>query len=374
MRRIKHLHQRPGWPELRWDHEALSAPLAATRHRQGRLIGRLEGLGFSLRAEATLETLTQDVIKSSEIEGSLLDREQVRSSIARRLGIDIGALTPADRDVEGVVEMMLDATQKYGRPLTARRLFAWQAALFPTGRSGMTPIKVGAWRDDSRGPMRVVSGPVGRERVHFEAPAARRLAAEMRAFLAWFNRNADLDPVLKAGLAHLRFVTLHPFDDGNGRIARAIADMALARADESAQRFYSMSAQIRLERQAYYDILEKTQKGTLDVTPWLAWFIACLHRAVDGADRTLASVLGKMRFWERHRDTALNDRQRAILNRLLNGFEGKLTSSKWAKLAKCSQDTAHRDIQDLIERGILVKEAAGGRSTSYALALVTRRS
>lgn len=367
MRRIKYVHEQPGWPEFRWDAGVLAAPLAAARHRQGRLIGRLEGLGVALRAEATLETLTQDVIKSSEIEGALLDRDQVHSSIARRLGMDIGALTAADREVEGVVEMMLDATQKYDRPLTARRLFAWHAALFPTGRSGMTPITVGAWRDDGRGPLQVVSGPVGRERVHFVAPAAKRLAVEMRGFLAWFNRNAELDPVLKAGLAHLWFVTVHPFDDGNGRIARAIADMALARADGTAQRFFSMSAQIRLERKAYYDALERTQRGTLDVTPWLEWFVACLHRTVDGADHTLASVLRKARFRERHAEAALNDRQRTILNRLLNGFEGKLTSSKWAKLARCSQDTAHRDIQDLVGRGILIKEAAGGRSTSYAL-------
>jgi Fic family protein len=368
MRGIKQIHQQPGWPELRWDADRLAVPLAATRHQQGRLIGRLEGLGFSLRSEATLEALTQDAVKSSEIEGALLDRDQVRSSIARRLGIDIGALTPADRHVEGVVEMTLDATQQYARPLTAKRLFAWHAALFPTGRSGMTPITVGAWRNDRRGPMRVVSGPVGREKVHFEAPAATRLTAEMKAFLAWFNRDAELDPVIKAGLAHLRFVTIHPFDDGNGRIARAIADMALARADGTAQRCYSMSAQIRLERKAYYDILERTQRGTLDVTPWLAWFVGCLHRAVDGAGSMLASVLGKARFWERHRDAAFNARQRDMLNRLLNGFAGKLASSKWAKIAKCSQDTAHRDIQDLIQRGILVKEAAGGRSTNYALA------
>lgn len=368
VRRLKYIHERAGWPEFRWDADVLSAPLATVRHRQGRLIGRMEGLGFALRAEATLETLTEDVIKSSEIEGAVLNRDQVRSSIARRLGMDIGGLTPADRDAEGVVEMMMDATQKYRDPLTAMRLFAWHAALFPTGRSGMTAITVGVWRNDRHGPMQVVSGPIGRERVHFQAPPAKRLSSEMRSFLAWFNGNVDLDPVLKAGLAHLWFVTVHPFDDGNGRIARAIADMALARADQSAQRFYSMSAQIRVERKAYYDILEQTQKGGLDVTRWLEWFVACLHRAVDGAESILTSVLRKARFWERHGEKAFNDRQRAILNRLFSGFEGKLTSSKWAKLAKCSQDTALRDIENLIARGILVKEAAGGRSTSYALA------
>lgn len=263
MRRLNYIHEQDGWPEFRWDSSTLAAPLAAARHRQGRLTGRFEGLGFALRAEATLETLTEDVIKSSEIEGAVLDRDQVRCSIARRLGMDIGALVQADRDVEGVVEMMLDATQKHGQPLTARRLFAWHAALFPTGRGGMHAITVGAWRKDRNGPMQVVSGPTGRERVHFEAPAAKQLAGEMRAFLAWFNGSLDVEPVLQAGIAHFWFVTVHPFDDGNGRIARAIADMALARADQSKQRFYSMSAQIHAERKTYYDILERTQKGPL---------------------------------------------------------------------------------------------------------------
>lgn len=367
MRKIDYVHELAAWPAFQWSHEALAAPLAAVRHKQGRLIGRMEGLGLILRAEATLETLTEDVLKSSEIEGVILDKDQVRSSIARRLGMDIGALTPADRDVEGVVEMMLDATQKFAESLTKKRLFAWHAALFPTGRSGMTNITVGAWRDDNVGPMQVISGSVGHERVHYQAPAAKRITGEMRAFLAWFNGKADLDPVLKAGLAHLWFVTIHPFDDGNGRIARAIADLALARSELSAQRFYSMSVQIRLERKAYYDILEQTQKGDLDVTQWLQWFLACLDRAIGGAETILASVFRKARFWEAHASIPFNDRQRTILNRLLNGFSGKLTSTKWAKLAKCSQDTALRDIDDLITRGILAREAAGGRSTSYAL-------
>jgi Fic family protein len=355
------------WPAFRWSDEALSGRLAAVRHRQGRLIGRMEALGFQLQAEAVLQTLTEDVLKSSEIEGEVLDKEQVRSSIARRLGLDIGALTPADRNVEGVVEMMLDATQHYASPLTKERLFGWHAALFPTGRSGMNRIKVGAWREDQNGPMQVVSGPIGRERVHYQAPAADRLEAEMQAFLAWFESEASLDPVLKAALAHLWFVTIHPFDDGNGRIARAIADMALARSERSAQRFYSMSAQIRVERNAYYDMLEATQKGDLDVTSWLEWFLACLDRAFDRAENTLASVMTKARFWERHGGTMFNERQRAIINRLLNGFEGKLTTSKWAALAKCSQDTALRDIDDLIKRGVLTKDPGGGRSTSYSL-------
>jgi Fic family protein len=338
------------------------------RHRQGRLIGRMETLGFPLRAEAILQTLTEDVVKSSEIEGEVLDRDQVRSSIARRLGIDIGGLTPADRNVEGVVEMILDATQNYDQPLTGKRLFDWHSALFPTGRSGMSKIKVGSWRDDKTGPMQVVSGAIGKERVHYEAPEAGRLRQEMKKFLDWFEKDGSTDLVIKTGVAHLWFVTIHPFDDGNGRIARAIADMVLARSERSTQRFYSMSAQIRQERKAYYEILESTQKGDLDITPWLEWFLDCLGRAFERAETTLGAVLGKARFWDRHSATAFNDRQRKIVNQLLNGFEGLLTSSKWAKLAKCSQDTALRDIEDLMRKKVLKKDTAGGRSTSYSLA------
>jgi Fic family protein len=294
---MTYIHELPDWPKFRWDQKILAAPLAAVRHRQGRLIGRMEALGFALRNEAVLQTLTQDVLKSSEIEGEILDKEQVRSSIARRLGMDIGGLTPADRHVEGIVEMMLDATQKYDRPLTTERLFGWHAAMFPTGHSGMSRIRAGAWRDDKGGPMQVVSGAVGRERVHYEAPPAVRLKKEMKAFLDWFDGEPGIDPVLKAGLAHLWFVTIHPFDDGNGRIARAIADMALARSEQTAQRFYSMSAQIRQERKAYYDILEATQKRNMDITPWLRWFVECLDRAFDRAEDVLANVFRKARFW-----------------------------------------------------------------------------
>ena len=365
-----YIHELKTWPEFHWNRERIADRLAAVRHRQGRLIGRMEALGFNLRSEATLETLTEEVVKSSEIEGEILDQAQVRSSIARRLGIDTGALAPADRKVEGVVEMILDATRKFAEPLTAERLFGWHAALFPTGRSGMTKITVGAWRDDRRGPMQVVSGAAGHERVHFEAPTAGRLEREMHAFLDWFNGKDSMDLVLKAAVAHLWFVTIHPFEDGNGRIARAIADMALARSERSPQRFYSMSAQIRRERDAYYDILEATQKGDLDITPWLEWFLACLDRAFEGAETTLAAVLKKARFWEAHAGASFNRRQRIIINRLLDDFEGKLTSSKWAKLAKCSQDTALRDIDDLVKRRVLSKDAAGGRSTSYSLAEV----
>jgi Fic family protein len=362
-----YVHERKDWPRLAWDGESLADALAAVRHQQGRLIGHMEALGFNLRQEAVLQTLTSDVLKSSEIEGEKLDAEQVRSSIARRLGMDIGGLKPADRNVEGIVEMMLDATRRYAEPLTAERLFAWHASLFPTGRSGMTKIRVGAWRNDSAGPMQVVSGPVGKERVHFRAPAAERVDHEMQLFLGDFN-GKRIDAVLKAALAHLWFVTIHPFDDGNGRIARAIADMALARSENSPQRFYSMSAQIRQERNAYYGILEETQKGRLDITPWMGWFLGCLGRAIDGAQTTLAAVLAKARFWESMAGVALNDRQRLVVNRLLDGFEGKLTSSKYAKLMKCSQDTAARDIGSLVEYGVLVRNPGGGRSTSYSLA------
>lgn len=364
-----YIHELADWPKFRWSRETLADQLAAVRHRQGLLIGRMEGLGLKLRAEATLRTLTEDVVESSAIEGEILNQDQVRSSLARRLGVDIGEPTPADRHVEGVVDMILDATEKYDAPLTAERLFAWHAALFPTGRSGMRKITVGAWRTDEAGPMQVVSGPAGCERVHYQAPAAARLDREMSAFLAWFNGDAGgIDPVLKAGIAHLWFVTIHPFEDGNGRIARAIGDQQLARSEQSAQRFYSMSAQIQQERNAYYDILEATQKGDLDITAWLQWFLSCLNRALDGAETILGSVLLKAKFWQMHAGESFNERQRAVLNRLLDGFESRLTSSKWATLTKSSQDTATRDINDLLKGGILVKDAAGGRSTSYSLA------
>jgi Fic family protein len=362
-----YIHELPEWPQFHWNHEQLASLLAQVRHHQGRLIGRMEGLGFSLKKEAVLQTLTQDVLKSSEIEGEILDQDQVRSSIARRLGLDIGALTPAERHVEGIVEMMLDATGQYDQPLTTERLFSWHAAMFPTGRSGMHRIRVGAWRDDSHGPMQVVSGVIGRERVHYEAPAAERLNSEMAMFLDWLNSEMPIDPVLKAGLAHLWFVTLHPFDDGNGRIARTIADMVLARSEQSSQRFYSLSSQIRQERNDYYQMLERAQKGTLDATIWLEWFLLCLDRAIDGAQTTLTGILHKAEFWSRIALHPLNERQHTILNRLLDGFEGKLTTSKWAKLGRCSQDTAYRDILDLIERGILIRNSEGGRSTSYSL-------
>ena len=358
---------KPDWPTLTWDNDALARLLAQVSREQGRLLGKMEGLGFELRGEAHLQTLTEDVVKSSEIEGEALERDQVRSSIARRLGMDVGGLIPADRNVEGVVEMMLDATGNHEEPLTKDRLFGWHAALFPTGRSGMHNILVGQWRDDNNGPMQVVSGPIGRQKVHYEAPPADRLPDEMARFLKWFAAPGDSDPLLIAGLAHMWFVTIHPFDDGNGRIARAIADMALARSEGSVQRFYSMSAQIRHARNDYYDMLEHTQKSDLDITAWQDWFLNCLGRAIDGAQDTLAAVMEKARFWEQFAKEPLNARQIKVLNRLMDGFEGKLTTSKWAKLEKCSQDTAYRDILDLIERGALQKDPGGGRSTSYSI-------
>ncbi len=362
-----YIHQLPNWPRFTWDSETLAKQLAAVRLRQGQLIGRMQGLGFPQQEEAVLTTLTEEVLKSSEIEGEQLDKDAVRSSLARRLGMDAGALPSADRNVEGVVEMMLDATQKFKAELTAERLYGWHASLFPTGRSNMKKITIGAWRDGAAGPMQVVSGDYGREHVHYEAPTADKLDAEMKAFLTWYNTEEKIDPVIKAALAHLWFVTIHPFEDGNGRIARAIADMALARSENSPQRFYSMSAQIRIERKDYYDMLENTQKGELDITAWLEWFLGCLDRAFNGAETILAAVLEKAEFWKNHTAGKINDRQRDILNRLLDGFEGKLTSSKWALIEKCSPDTALRDITELVDLGILQKDDAGGRSTSYSL-------
>ena len=368
MRRTTYIHQRPRWPEFDWDSHALEAPLAAARHRQGLLLGQMRTLGFDLRNEAQLEALTTEVVKSSAIEGELLNPDEVRSSIARRLGIEAAGLPKAGRNVEGVVEMMLDATRNFGQPLTQERLFGWHAALFPTGRSGMGKITVGAWRTKESGPMQVVSGPMGKETVHFEAPEADRLETEMARFLEWFNAPAKTDPVLKAGIAHLWFVTVHPFEDGNGRIARAIADMALARADGVPERFYSMSSQIEAERRDYYLRLEFAQRGDVDITDWLDWFLQCLERAIDGADRLLGSVMHKARFWQYANRHPINERQRLVINRMLADFQGFLSNSKYTKLAKCSHDSALRDIQQLLEYGVLAQNPGGGRGTSYRLA------
>lgn len=363
-----YIHELDGWPNFEWSREQLAAPLAAVRFRQGRLLGRMAGLGFDLGRQAEWQTLAADVVKSSEIEGERLNVEQVRSSVGRRLGLDVGGLKPADRRTEGTVEMMLDATRGYDQPLTKERLFGWHAALFAAGRSALHPITVGEWRHASAGAMQVVSGPLGNEHVHFEAPAAERVEGEMRAFLKWFESPSHLDPVLKAGLAHFWFVTIHPFEDGNGRIARAITDMALSRAEGSSQRFYSLSSQICRERGDYYDLLEESQKASLDITRWMMWFLDCFGRAVDSAEETLAAVLAKGQFWQRAQGIDLNPRQRLILNRLLDGWTGTLTSSKYGQLAHCSHDTALRDLTALVAHGLLRRGAAGGRSTGYALA------
>ncbi len=374
MRRItNYIHDRPGWPAFTWDTELLTAQVVAVRHKQGRLLGRMEAMGFELRGEASLGVLVSDVVKSCAIEGEKLNPDEVRSSIARRLGLEVGGFPIAGRDVEGVVEMMLDATRNFAKPLTKKRLFDWHASLFPTGRRGMNRITVGAWRTKKSGAMQVVSGPHGRERVHFQAPDAGRINREMTAFLKWFNSSATtestvVDPVLKAAIAHFWFVTIHPFEDGNGRMARAIADMALARADGTHDRFYSMSTQIEAERKAYYLELETAQRADVNITRWLAWFLGCLNRAFDNADQTLAAVLNKARTWQRINNRPVNARQRVVINRLLGDFEGVLSTAKYAKLAKCSADTAQRDMRQLAERRILLPNPGGGRSTSFRLA------
>jgi Fic family protein len=368
MNRNKYIYQHEKWPDFIWDIGALSNLLADVRNTQGRLTGKMEALGFNLQNEAFLETLTADVLKSNEIEGIVLNKQAVRSSVARRLGIDIGGLPPADRNIEGIVDMMFDATDNFGEPLTKKRLLGWHYAMFPMGRSGMYEITVGNWRNDSAGPMQVVSGAMGKEIVHYEAPPAELIDNEMTVFLNWFNNKADIDPVLKAGITHLWFVTLHPFEDGNGRITRAITDMLLARSDGLPQRFYSMSSQIQKQRKSYYEILERTQKGKLDITEWINWFLNTLRKAIMNSEDTLASITGKHRFWNAYGTRIKNARQKRVLNKLLEGFTGNLTTSRWANITKCSQDTALRDIQDLIDKGILVKSNSGGRSTKYKLA------
>lgn len=369
-----YIWNRSDWPKWRYDSSRLSPLLRQIHLAQGHLLGRLHDLGMPLRDQTTLRILTEDVLKTSEIEGEKLNLESVRSSIARRLGVDIGALHPSDRHVEGVVEMILDAASHANTPLTRDRLFSWHMALFPMGQSGLSKIQVGQLRDDTKGPMQVVSGPLHRQKVHFEAPPAHRLEAELSSFLNWFNSDYQSDPALKAGLAHLWFVTLHPFDDGNGRIARAISDMALTRMDQSCQRYYSMSAQIQRERNDYYDMLEATQKGSTEITVWLEWFLSCLLRSLQLAEETLSNVLIKTRYWQLWMGLPMNERQTKILNKLLDGFEGKLTSKKWAAIGKCSPDTALRDITDLIERGVLRKAESGGRSTSYLLCELSESS
>ncbi len=361
-----YIYQRSNWPEFKWNQEKVLKLLSEVKFSQGLLLGKMEGIGFELKEEAVLNVLTQDVLKSSEIEGEALNKEQVRSSIARRLGLDVGGGINVERNVEGIVEMMMDATRHYDKPLTKHRLFGWHASLFPTGYSGMHKIKVGKFRDDKNGPMQVVSGRIGKEKVHYQAPDASFLDIEVSRFLGWINNSKEICGILAAGIAHLWFVTIHPFDDGNGRIARAITDMLLAKAENTEQRFYSVSAQIRKDRKAYYDILEKTQKGDMDITNWLVWYLECLHKAIENTEETLSVVFNKANFWHKYSMVTFNDRQKKVLNRFLDGFEGNLTSSKWAKISKSSQDSANRDIADLTGKNIL-KKIGSGRSTRYVI-------
>lgn len=365
---MKWVHELDVWPDLAWDESALAADLGTVRNRQGRLLGRMESLGFDLQTEAHFKAMVDEVVKTAAIEGERLELDEVRSSLARYLGMDIAGLPQPSREVDGVVEMMIDATQHYEKALSAKRLYGWHAALFPTGWSGRYQIKVGGWRTADAGPMQVVSGALGNERVHFEAPEAGRLKGEMSAFIKWYNQQSHLDAVLKAALAHFRFVTIHPFDDGNGRIARAIAEMSLTRSDGTPRRFYSMSAQLEAERKDYYQQLETAQRGNGDITHWMSWFLGCFDRCLDAADKRLESVLRKARIWKRANEGSINERQRLVLNRMLDqAWEGNLTNAKYAKLAKCSGDTALRDIGDLLERNILIKNPGGGRSTSYRI-------
>lgn len=360
----KYIYEYDKWPEFTWNDKKIAVTLGKVRHLQGKIFGQMSALGFSIKEETILSTLTLDVIKSSEIEGEFLNQEQVRSSIARRLGLEYAGIVHADRNVEGIVEMMLDATQRYNKSLDHERIFGWHASLFPTGWSGMHRIDTGCYRD---GEMQVVSVPMGKEKIHFQAPSANVVKKEMNEFLDWFNTKTDIDGVLKAAIAHFWFIIIHPFDDGNGRIARAISDMLLARSEESPQRFYSLSNQILTEKKKYYEVLQQVQHSSGDITDWLDWFLNCLYRALENTEETLKRVLIKADFWDKHKETTLNSRQRLILNKLFDGFDGKLKSSKWAKITKCSADTALRDIKDLIEKGILKQEESGGRSTNYEL-------
>lgn len=362
-----YIYNNPNWPNFEWNSEKLLPLLSLVRNKQGLLIGKMSVLGFDLRNEANLQILTQEIVKSTEIEGEILDKEQVRSSVARRLGLEISGLVNSERNVDGIVDLMLDAITNYDKELSKERLFSWHASLFPEGRSGMYNIKAGSWRDDSTGPMQVVSGALGKEKVHYQAPPAETLEKEMQQFIRWFNLNQKEDFVLKAAVAHLWFVTVHPFEDGNGRISRALSDMLLARSDEQTNRFYSMSTQIRKERNSYYEILEKTQKGAMEITNWLEWFLNCLLHSIENSEKLLEKIIFKHSFWIKHTGLTINDRQRKVLNLLMDDFEGALSTTKWAKIGKCSQDTALRDIQDLMEKGILMKSPQGGRSTNYEL-------
>lgn len=369
MQRIKniYIHEKDDWTNFTWNEKLVSKKLAETRNLQGRLLGKMESLGFDLQDEAVLNTITLEIVKSSEIEGEILDLEQVRSSVARRLGIELAGAIESERHIDGIVEMMLDATQRYDLPITKDRLFGWHSSLFPTGWSNMYKITVADWRKDTTGPMQVISGAMGKEKIHFEAPNSDRINSEIETLINWIELHNDIDPVLKSAIVHLWFITIHPFEDGNGRITRAITELLLARSDNSVKRFYSMSSQIRIERKQYYEILEKTQKGKSEITDWILWFLECLKNSFESTSELLSKILFKAEFWKINTKTILNERQQKMLNKLLDGFDGKLTTSKWGKICKCSQDTALRDIQDLIKKEILQKEKSGGRSTNYEI-------
>lgn len=360
----RYIYQYELWPDFTWNDKEIIVILGKVRHLQGKILGQMEAIGFSIKEEAILSTLTLDILKSWEIEGELLNYEQVRSSIARKLGIEYAGMVHSDRNVEGVVEMMLDATQNYNKPLDEERLFGWHAALFPTGWNGMLRIDTGCYRKDE---MQIVSGPMGKEKIHYQAPSHDLVKSEMGSLLKWINSEPKIDAVLKSAIAHFWFIIIHPFDDGNGRIARALSDMILARSEESNQRFYSLSNQILIEKKSYYEVLQKVQHSEGDITEWLNWFLNCLYAALISTKETLTSVLKKADFWDKHKETVLNSRQRLMLNQLLDGFDGKLKTSKWSKIAKCSADTALRDIKDLIEKNILKQENSGGRSTNYQI-------
>ena len=362
---MRYIHEYDKWLEFHYDVSEVANLLGLVRAKQGFVLGRMLSLGFELQDDAILSSLSLELVRSSEIEGELLSLEEVRSSLARRLGVETAGLVPVSRYVDGVVEMQLDATQNFSAPLTHGRLFGWHNVLFPTGMSGLYRIDVGKYRS---GEMQVVSGAMGRERVHYRAPAPERVFAEMERFLSWINSEQTLDDVLKAAIAHIWFISIHPFDDGNGRIARALTDMLLARSEQCAKRFYSVSAEIKLMKKEYYNVLERTQRGSGDITEWLLWFLNCFRQALDLTELSLSSVMRKAEFWERNRNLSLNERQRKLLNMQFDGFFGKLTSSKWAKIAKCSPDTALNDINDLIAKGVLRKSEQGGRSTNYILA------
>ncbi len=364
---MEYIYQHNDWPNFFWDNEKIAILLSNVHLEQGKLIGKMHALGFEIQNEGIVETLTMEIIKTSEIEGENINLAQVRSSLCRKLGVEAASLVQSDRDVDGLVDMLIDATLYADNPLTADRLFNWHGALFPTGRSGLYKIVTANWRNDANGPMQVVSGPVHKLKVHFQAPDAKKIKKEMNKFFKWLNSSKNIDSILQAAIAHLWFITLHPFEDGNGRLARAITELMLTRSDKSPQRFYGMSNQINIERNLYYNILEKTQKGNLDITNWLIWFLECLHKSILSSENTLSSVLKKATFWQENMFISLNERQHKMINKLFDGFDGKLNTSKWAKISKCSSDTALRDIQDLVDKQILIREAGGGRSTSYLL-------